>query len=258
MAAGYAALANGGFRVTPYFIDRVVDRNGKVLFQANPERVCHECEAPATASGTPADTPAATPAATPVATEITGSSADVTVQEPPAAPAAAVTPAYPVAPRIMSARTAYQMRTILHDVIVHGTGRAALALGRGDLGGKTGTTNDAKDAWFSGFGGGLVAVAWLGFDQPQTLGRVEYGGYAALPLWNAFMGPALAGVPEYQAPVPPGLVPVHLNLDSGQRTTDDDPRGYTDWIQAEKLSTLPAATAPAPGAPAQVAPEDLF
>ena len=87
------------------------------------------------------------------------------------------------------------MANILRDVIQHGTGRAALKIGRGDIGGKTGTTNDAKDAWFAGFNGKLVTVAWVGFDQPTTLGRREYGGVAALPIWINFMGNALKGTP---------------------------------------------------------------
>ncbi len=87
------------------------------------------------------------------------------------------------------------MANILRDVIEHGTGRAALKIGRSDLGGKTGTTNDAKDAWFAGFNGKLVTVAWVGFDQPTTLGRREYGGIAALPIWINFMGQALQGTP---------------------------------------------------------------
>ena len=88
------------------------------------------------------------------------------------------------------------MANILRDVIQHGTGRAALRIGRGDIGGKTGTTNDAKDAWFAGFNGKLVTVTWVGFDQPTTLGRREYGGVAALPIWTDFMGKALKGQPE--------------------------------------------------------------
>lgn len=246
MVAAYAAIANGGLHVTPWFIDHVVDKTGKVLFKANPERVCRQCEA-------------ATVTAEPAATEITGEGQNLDVTEPPVA-AAPFVANYPIAPRIMGARTAYQMQSILRDVITRGTGRAALSLGRGDLAGKTGTTNDAKDAWFAGFGGKLVAVAWLGFDQPQTMGRVEYGGYAALPLWNSFMGPALAGVAEYHSPVPPGLSAVRVNLDSGQRTGEEDPRGYNDWIQMEKVPALPEAP-PEEGAEAavpQVAPEDLF
>lgn len=88
------------------------------------------------------------------------------------------------------------MANILRDVINHGTGRAALKIGRDDLGGKTGTTNDAKDAWFAGFNGKLVTVTWVGFDQPTTLGRREYGGVAALPIWSDFMEKSLKGTPS--------------------------------------------------------------
>jgi penicillin-binding protein 1A len=243
MAAAYASLANGGFHVTPWYISKVVDKSGKVLFQANPERVCRQCE-----SG---------PVPEPVAAEITGEGSEVTTTEAPAAAMPEV-PDYPVAPRIMSARAAFQMQSILRDVIVRGTGRAALSLGRSDLAGKTGTTNDAKDAWFAGFGGQLVAVAWIGFDQPQTLGRVEYGGYAAVPLWNAFMGPALKGVPLYEPSPPTGLTAVRLNLDTGQRTSDDDPRGYSEWVQTEKLSQIPEGGLEAEAGATQVAPEEIF
>lgn len=245
MAAAYAGLANGGFHVGPWFIEKVVDKSGKVLFQAKPRRVCRPCEAP----------PA--PAPEPAATEISGTGTELAVTEPPPPPMPYV-PDYPVAQRIMSGRTAYQMQSILRDVVTRGTGRAALSIGRSDLSGKTGTTNEAKDAWFAGFGGKLVAVAWLGFDQPQTLGKVEYGGYAAVPIWNAFMGAALRGTPEYHPPAPAGLTALRLNLDNGQRTGDDDPRGYTEWLQTEKLGQIPeAAPAPGEGTP-QVAPEELF
>jgi penicillin-binding protein 1A len=96
----------------------------------------------------------------------------------------------------MSAKASKDMANILRDVILHGTARSALRLGRSDIAGKTGTTNDAKDAWFAGFSPKLVAVSWVGFDQPASLGRLEYGGYAALPLWNSFMNYALADIPE--------------------------------------------------------------
>ncbi len=248
MAAGYAAFANGGLHVTPYFIDHVEDNRGKTVFRTNPERVCRECE-----------NPVASPEPVPAPTEITGEGDNITVTEPPA-PAMPFVPDYPVAPRIMSARAAWQIQSILRDVIVRGTGRAALSLGRGDLAGKTGTTNDAKDAWFAGFGGKLVAVTWVGFDQPQTLGRMEYGGYAALPLWNGFMGPALAGTAEFHPGLPTGLVPVRVSLSTGQRTTDDDPDGYIDWLQVEKMPAAPQPAAPEadPAAEPQAAPEEVF
>ena len=247
MAAAYAAFANGGFHVTPYFIAKVEDNKGNVLFQSTPERVCRECE----------NLPANEPVPEPVATEITGEGDAITVTEPPP-PAMPFVPDYPVASRIMSARAAWQIQSILRDVVARGTGRAALSLGRGDLAGKTGTTNDAKDAWFAGFGGKIVAITWVGFDQPKTLGRMEYGGYAALPLWNGFMGPALSGVPEYHPSLPMGLVPVRVKMSTGQRTSDDDPDGYTDWLQVEKVPAAPIRGPESETSEPQAAPEDLF
>jgi penicillin-binding protein 1A len=247
MAAAYASLANGGFHVTPWFIEKVVDPSGKVVFTANPERVCRQCESQ--------------PVPEPAPDEITGAGPEVTTTEAPAA-AMPFVPDYQVAQRIMSARAAFQMRSILHDVIVRGTGRAALSIGRSDLSGKTGTTNDAKDAWFAGFGGNVVAVTSLGFDQPQTLGKVEYGGYAAVPLWNAFMTAALRGVPEHHPAAPTGLTGVRLNLDTGMRASEDDPRGYMEWVQTEKLPQIPESGTPDSGgtgpAVPQAAPEEIF
>ncbi len=244
MATGYAAFANGGLRVTPYFIEKIVDLQGETLFQANPKRVCRECENPPPA---PEETPA---------TEITGEGDEITVTAPPAPPR----PSYPAAPRIMSSRASFQMASILGDVIVRGTGRGALSIGRPDLAGKTGTTNEAKDAWFAGFNPGLVAVSWVGFDNPAPLGRNEYGGQAALPIWTEFMAKALAGTPVLSYPAPNGLAPVRVNASTGLRTTEDDPNAITDWIQSERL---PAEQAPSPETPEaengpQVAPEDLF
>lgn len=100
------------------------------------------------------------------------------------------------APRILSPSVAYEMAGILRDVVQRGTAVKAKALGRNDIGGKTGTTNDYKDAWFAGFHPTNVAVVWLGFDQPNTLGRSEYGGVAALPVWMDFMKATLKGTPH--------------------------------------------------------------
>ena len=114
------------------------------------------------------------------------------------------------------------MANILRDVIQHGTGRAALRIGRNDIGGKTGTTNDAKDAWFAGFNGKLVAIAWVGFDQPSTLGRREYGGVAALPVWTNFMGNALKGTPDAWVQLDTNAkAPVNRNQVVVQDQTDD-------------------------------------
>ena len=113
------------------------------------------------------------------------------------------------APRVMDARTNYLIDSLLQEVTRTGTAARAVALHRGDVAGKTGTTNESHDAWFSGYAGGLVAVAWMGFDQPRPLGVRETGGGLALPIWIDYMAGALAGVPETPHEMPPGVVKVN-------------------------------------------------
>src|SRR5690606_22141718 len=144
----------------PYLIERVESRTGEVLFQANPPLA----QAPTPEDGTPAPDGTARTA---------------------------------TAERIIDARTAYIMTSMLQDVIKRGTGRRALALGRADLAGKTGTTNESKDSWFSGYNADCATTVWAGFDQPESLGRHAYGGTVALPIWMKFMGTALKGKPEH-------------------------------------------------------------
>ncbi len=192
MATGYAAIANGGYRVQPHFISRIEDAYGKVIYEANPDYACIPCineKAPAKSTA-PADDEQQTPD-------------DEIFEDTASAVQAQVKPLskeeqskYRQAQRILKSQSAFDMANILRDVIVHGTGRAAMKIGRDDIGGKTGTTNDAKDAWFAGFNGKLVAIAWVGFDQPSTLGRREYGGIAALPVWTNFMSKALKDTPS--------------------------------------------------------------
>jgi len=248
MATAYASIANGGLRVNPYFIEKVVDRTGKVVFQAEPKRVCRPCELPLPAPVVHADgtaeaaeiIPGVTPATTAEQSgSITGSGDNIAVTAP--VPAAYV-PNYPVALRIMRPRAARQMYSILQDVIQHGTGRGALSLGRADLAGKTGTTNDARDAWFAGFNAQMVAVSWVGFDEPKSLGKVEYGGYAALPIWNQYMATALRGIPFSMPPTPAGLSSVRVNRLTGQQAEAADPEAIDELIPAEQA---PAATPPA-------------
>ncbi|WP_432723614.1 penicillin-binding protein 1A [Jeongeupia wiesaeckerbachi] len=123
------------------------------------------------------------------------------------------------AKRTIDARNAYLMSSMLHDVIRYGTAaRANKALGRPDLYGKTGTTNDMRDAWFAGYQPNLVAITWVGFDQPKTLGRGEYGGRLALPIWINFMSKALRNVPVYDYPVPEGIVTQTIDTSRGPQT----------------------------------------
>ncbi|ENU21816.1 hypothetical protein F993_03745 [Acinetobacter proteolyticus] len=203
MATGYATFANGGYRIQPHFIKRIEDASGKVIYEAKPEYACIPCISSPNASTEQQATDTDKDQAKQQVTEITNQSLDeaTAASEAPlltadAAQTAKTNSDYRQAQRILKSSSAYDMANILRDVIQHGTGRAALKIGRDDLGGKTGTTNDAKDAWFAGFNGKLVAIAWVGFDQPRTLGRREYGGVAALPIWTNFMGNSLKDTPS--------------------------------------------------------------
>lgn len=215
MATGYATFANGGFRIQPYVIEKVVDPDNKLLFEANPLYACASCMSnpeQANATATPANDDGevvelSNKQGQPIEKTVasTAESATPATENQNAAssnPAQVITTSasngktYRQATRIIKSSSAFDMANILQDVIVHGTGRAALKLGRNDLGGKTGTTNDAKDAWFAGFNGNLVTISWVGFDNPKTLGRREYGGVAALPIWIKFMGDALKDTPS--------------------------------------------------------------
>ncbi|WP_431437461.1 penicillin-binding protein PBP1a [Acinetobacter lwoffii] len=189
MATGYATFANGGYRIQPHFITRIEDAYGNTIFEAKPEYACISC------INAKEETVQATD---PITADDEAIAINNTTLEQQQAPpkVSAEDSNYRQAQRILKSSSAYDMANILRDVIQHGTGRAALRIGRSDIGGKTGTTNDAKDAWFAGFNGKLVTVTWVGFDQPTTLGRREYGGVAALPIWTDFMGKALKGQPE--------------------------------------------------------------
>ncbi|OGA23156.1 MAG: penicillin-binding protein [Betaproteobacteria bacterium RIFCSPLOWO2_02_FULL_67_26] len=134
------------------------------------------------------------------------------------------------AERVIDARNAFIMSSILRDVVRMGTGARAMKLGRGDLAGKTGTTNEFVDAWFCGFNAGLAAVAWIGFDTPQTLGRNETGAQAALPIWMGYMGAALKGVPEQPLAPPAGIVAMNVNPDTGLRVAEG---GLVDYFYHE-------------------------
>jgi len=200
MATGYATFANGGYRIQPHFITRIEDAYGKVIYEAKPEYACIPCIATANNDAKQQTADASKKDEVKEITNETLDSANATSEVAMTATdtekASKPNGDYRQAQRILKSSSAYDMANILRDVIQHGTGRAAMKIGRDDLGGKTGTTNDAKDAWFAGFNGKLVAVAWVGFDQPRTLGRREYGGVAALPIWTNFMASSLKDTPS--------------------------------------------------------------
>ena len=124
-------------------------------------------------------------------------------------------PQFPPAPRVQDARVNYIINSILQDVITRGTGRRARALKRSDIAGKTGTTNGPMDVWFSGYTQAVVTTVWVGFDNYTPLGRKEFGGTAALPIWIEYMQTALKDSPQAERPVPPGIVTVKIDPDNG-------------------------------------------
>ena len=232
MATGYATFANGGYRIQPHFINRIEDAYGKVIYQANPEYACIPCiNEDETQAQNSAD--AVTPDDEIIAD----------IKNPPAKIETKSTDQYRQAQRILKSSSAYDMANILQDVIVHGTGRAALSIGRNDLGGKTGTTNDAKDAWFAGFNGKLVTITWVGFDQPTTLGRREYGGVAALPIWTNFMAKALEGTPESWVRLDnKNASTVHEKLDKPTKPIDRSTPPLAQSAQRPTPATAPSTT----------------
>ena len=245
MATGYATFANGGYRIQPHFIDRIEDAYGKVIYQSNPEYACISCinqndeETASAEPVTPDDEVInVTNQTLPEEKQLAQLELDETKSQ------------YRQAQRILKSSSAYDMANILRDVIQHGTGRAALRIGRDDIGGKTGTTNDAKDAWFAGFNGKLVTVAWVGFDQPSTLGRREYGGVAALPIWTNFMGNALKGTPTAW---------VHFDKNAKAPANRNQTITIGEPVQTDRASPPLARPLyrPAPAAPVR-APESDF
>lgn len=247
MASGYAVFANGGFRVEPYLVSRIEDDEGTPVHQARPATVCRDCKAPeeeepnAPGDNLIADIYATEPESEPEEEARLDSErpAQLTLLEElengSAEGEGPVLEPLPLAPRVMDERTAFIIDSMLRDVISRGTGRRARVLGRGDIAGKTGTTNGPRDAWFAGYSPQLVTVAWLGFDQNSPLGRAEYGGTAALPIWIDYMRAALADKPEQPAQQPNGIVTVRINPENGRRARPGDPDAIFEIFRAENV-----------------------
>ena len=183
MVGGYAILANGGHRVAPYLVKKVIDSKGRLLAIAKPKVVGVDAEP------------------------------------------------------VIEPRNAWLMTSLLRDVVRMGTATRAMSLGRADLAGKTGTTNDNVDAWFAGYTPGLVAVSWIGFDQPKSLGSKETGGAAALPIWIDYMKTALQGVPEQFLPEPEGIAQAIIDPASGRFAAS----GLIEYFYEEQTPAAQAA-----------------
>lgn len=209
---GYAVLANGGFLVTPHLVSRIERANGEGVWRSGYPVVCHACDPELLrADGEPRDV-----------------EAEFALPEDIVA----------VAPRVLDAANAWTMTSMLGEVVRRGTAVRAKQLGRGDLAGKTGTTNDQKDAWFSGFNPDVVTTVWVGYDSNEPLGRRETGASAALPLWIDYMAVALEGRPEAGFPRPPGLVAVRINPETGLRAAPGDANAIFEYFKPESVPEM--------------------
>jgi penicillin-binding protein 1A len=233
LARAFSVFANGGYLIKPYFIQRIEDADGSTLFEADPAVACVGCVL----------------AQRKVLPQLVDEDEESLGKLPKQAE------------QTLEPRLVYLMNSMLRDVVKRGTGVRAMQLGRQDLAGKTGTTNDQRDAWFNGFNQDLVAIAWVGFDQLKPLGNRETGSRAALPIWIEYMRDALNGVPDKPLQRPDGLVNVKINADTGQAATDIDTNTVFEIFRAEEApemgSALPAGRLPEDGSETPI-PEQLF
>ncbi len=207
LATGYTVLANGGYSVQPYLISHIEDDKGNLLYEAAPVTVCPEC------------------------IEEESREDDLLFL-----PGESMQPAN-IAPRVLDERIQFLMVSMLKDVVNRGTGRRALALNRDDLAGKTGTTNDQKDAWFAGFNPDLVTTVWVGFDQNRTLGRWAFGANTALPIWVDYMSHALKNVPEHPFEQPAGVISVRIDPVTGLLATPGQGNAIFEFFREENVPT---------------------
>ena len=251
MARGFSAFANGGFLITPWFIDEVRDSNGAVVFKEKPATACPEC-----GIGSAGKVVAATTAGSTVVDGFdlgpAGGTKPVVKEEDKSKPKEIKAPPADmvVAPRAIDNRIAYQIVSMMRDVVLRGTGTPAKVLNREDIGGKTGSTNDHRDAWFSGIGGPFVTTVWVGRDDYKSLGYREYGGKAALPIWIDYMRVALKDQPVAANDPPDGMVKVSVAANG--TLLPEGNGGVIEWVKAEDLDRMetyvdygPQDTAPA-------------
>jgi len=284
LATGYSVFANGGFRVKPYVISYIEGPDGDIIYLNNPTQVCVPC----------VEAEEAKEKARLEALEAAGEIKEAAKEDEKPAEEE-IAPVVPVqqdtlqaflvsadkqltledtirremeftegpqqiiaAPRIISPQTAFLMNSMLRDVIKRGTGVKARQLGRNDLAGKTGTTNDQRDAWFSGFNANNVAIAWVGFDDPKPLGHKETGARAALPMWMLYMGRALRGQEQSILNQPAGVVSVRINEKSGQLTTATDPDAIFEYLLEDQIESGSITNKPVDSGQPEDITRDIF
>ena len=219
LAELYAVFANGGFRVRHHLIDRIESADGAVLYQTQPVTVCRtDCDGQ------------------PVSLDLAFDNR----LKPTQSNLLEIDSQTRIAPRVVDTRIHYLIHDMLRDVVQQGTAKRARELGRQDLAGKTGTTNDQFDAWFSGYHPDVVASVWVGFDQPKTLGRAEYGGRAALPIWIEFMRAALQDTPDTPMPMPPGVIATRIDPATGAKARPSQKDTLREFFLLENPPKDPA------------------
>ena len=257
IAAGYAVFANGGFQVKPYILDKVIDRHGTIIYQANPATVCNPCaETIASDLSESIDFQLEELLNNLAQESLPGNEKESWEVIKQALQTNSILSTV-AAERVIDEQTAFLIDSMLKDVILRGTGIKAKKLNRSDLAGKTGTTNGPRDAWFSGYSPDLVTTAWVGFDNNALIGRNEYGGSAALPIWIEFMGAALAGKPEVKHPQPNGIVRVKIDAKTGRRVAPNQ-TGIYEFFKTKNVPELTNTGSTAPTDDQSPLPEDLF
>ncbi len=207
VARAYSVFANGGYLIEPFFITRVEDPSGQIVEYANRQMSCSGC-----------------------GTSVTESSDD-----------SPRSPDRRFSQQVVSAENAFLLDSMMREVIRSGTGQAAQRLNRDDAAGKTGTTNNYFDAWFTGYSADIVATVWVGFDRPQDLGQGESGARAALPIWIDFMETALSGKAHNRPRVPENIIRLRVNRQTGLPTNEEDPESYLEFFVAGTQPTTPHA-----------------
>ena len=230
MSRAYAVLANGGHLVEPNIIDRIVDQQGETVYLPARVEVCTDCDSDQDSASQTQPTAA-------------GFSEPSTLEEfaaeiPEAVDQREIIPAT----RVIDERNAFIVDSMLKDVIKRGTGRRARSIGRNDLGGKTGTTNDAEDTWFNGYNKNLVTSVWVGFSNQAPLGANAYGSNTPLPIWIDFMEDALAGRAPAKVFQPPGITTMKISPDTGEAAAPGDANAIFEFFFAENAPQVPSST----------------
>ena len=226
MAQGYGVLANGGLAIKPYVIDAIYGPDGETLYRADPLVVCNECEQETESSFT----------ANPFRDMTPEDMVDIALDyRPDGSIAPELFEVVNAAPRAISPQNAYLIQDMMRDVVFRGTGRRALVLGRNDLSGKTGTSNDRRDAWFGGFNADIASIVWVGYDDDLPLGPGEEGSRTALPIWVEFGRIAYDGVPNHVMPTPEGIVQLRIRRSDGCPAGVGEPDTMFEYFQEGRL-----------------------